>query len=216
MLTIAAALTPGARTSKHIHADGTIEPYSAGTWFHFCPRPIDSFTMLMDVLYAVEMWRAEPLFVVPGTLQDEHQPTGRRLSAPKHGSSRILADTPTPVLCFDFDKLVLPGAPPWKDPQAAAKTLLAVKDFPPDDYIVQWSASTGIGDKIGAHVWCLSNRALSARQRRQVYLRRGADPSVAQPGSPIYVQPPTFADPGMDPFHGALRTYIVSGACVRP
>lgn len=196
MLTVATPIEPNARVSKHFPKDGGPPvAYDAGRFFRFTTFEIPDFQVLSNLLRILET-RVTPAFVVPGQAKKPGI-VGRRWSARKHGERATLLDVPSRVLCFDFDRIQ--GFDPFQ-PDAHGKLIEHVKLPAGILYRVVWSASTGVGGKVGAHVWAVGTKPLSADQRRNVYEQHDSDLSVASPTIPIYVQPPTFEHPLDDPF----------------
>lgn len=196
MLTVAEPMEGSEqRASKTFGPDGPV-PYDAGRIFRFTTYPVADFSTLVSLLQGVED-SLVPAFVVPGRAKTDGL-IGPRLSAQKHGKNVTLLDVPSRVLCFDFDNIQDRSIDPFS-PQGAHDLIRYVGLPTYTFYRVVWSASTGMGQKLGAHVWTLSAQPLAASQRRLLYKRYGADPAVASPASPIYVQPPTFLE-RLDPF----------------
>ncbi|WP_204115958.1 hypothetical protein [Shimia biformata] len=209
--------TEGKHLSKKIYPD-QVAPYDRATFFEPKSVVIGGFDDLVTLLRALEQ-RTDSI-VVQGSVTDDarSQSVIRRLIHDKPDAKATLVDAGSNLLNFDIDDLEFPDTLGWHDPTSLAQWVWdGIVERLPDlrGANVFWQASSragtaGVAHLAKFHFWCLSSRTLRADERKEIYLKTGADESLAGAAQPHYIARPAFINV-VDPLAGLPRSGVFEG-----
>lgn len=210
--------TEGKHLSKKIFPD-RVAPYDRATFFEPKCVVTSGFDDLVALLRALEQ-RTDSI-IVQGRLTDDarSQSVIRRLIHDKPDAKATLVDEGSNLLHFDIDDLEFPDTYGWHDPTSLARYVWdgIVERLPGlKDVNVFWQASSRAGTADVRHLakfhfWALSSRTLRAAERKEIYLKAGADESLAGAAQPHYIARPAFIGVA-DPLAGLPRSGVFEGS----
>jgi len=215
--------SPGHRAAKRFRADGTAEPYDAGGRFRARSVPIHGIDDLAAKL--TELSGLPDQLVIRG--EPIHGPDAA-VPRRKNGENAAFREQARRWVCLDIDD---PAPPEGRSPTDRAAVEWAIDRFLPDEFrdisfVVQWSNSAGLSDKIKAHLWFLLEEPVADKDLEdtihawnQAYFgddwrNRNEGPHLVDPATcrtvqPNYTAAPVFDNPAHDPFASRSRVELV-------
>lgn len=159
---------PGKFASKVIRADGVVESFQAGMWFHHQEVPIGS---IFDLYGAVETWSRDPrALVIRGGLKPERA-DAQEVQRTKNADDAYFDEAPRRWMMVDIDNLPPPEGVELVSPEAVE---YLVEQLPPEvrnaSFVYQWSSSAGADTakgRIKVHLWFWLDRPYGADELKR-------------------------------------------------